>query len=138
MVHLLLSISDSVQSSLSYSKHFFFRGLTPSFILYLFFESVQFSMYLSFLFCLPFILSLLITMQLWLYDIPHTRFFWLLSTKNIIHKLSIIPKKNRRNKKNENIFNISGRRCRDVKTQNVCKQGREVNVGPKIKQTTSI
>ena len=28
--------------------------------------------------------------------------------------------------------------CRDVKTQKGCEQGREVNVGPKIKQTTSI
>ena len=27
---------------------------------------------------------------------------------------------------------------RDVKTQKVCKQGQEVNVGPKIKQSTSI
>ena len=30
------------------------------------------------------------------------------------------------------------RRCRDVKTQKACEQGREANVGPKIKQTTSI
>ena len=36
------------------------------------------------------------------------------------------------------IFNKNGRRCRDIKTQKVCKQGQEVNVGPKIKQTTSI
>ena len=27
---------------------------------------------------------------------------------------------------------------KDVRTQKVCKQGWEVNVGPKIKQTTSI
>ena len=38
----------------------------------------------------------------------------------------------------KNIFNKNGRRCRDVKTQKVCEQGWEVNVGPKIKQTTSI
>ena len=38
----------------------------------------------------------------------------------------------------KNIFNKNGRRCRDVKTQNICEQGREVNVGPRIKQTTSI
>ena len=38
----------------------------------------------------------------------------------------------------KNIFNKNERRCRDVKTQNVCKQGWEVNIGPKIKQTTSI
>ena len=31
-----------------------------------------------------------------------------------------------------------GRRCRDVKTQKVCEQGLEANVGAKIKQTTSI
>ena len=37
----------------------------------------------------------------------------------------------------KNIFNKNGR-CRDVKTQKVCEQGREVNVGPKIKQTTFI
>ena len=41
-------------------------------------------------------------------------------------------------KNNKNIFNKNGRRCRDVKTQNVCEQGLEVNVGAKIKQTTSI
>ena len=28
------------------------------------------------------------------------------------------------------------KRCRDVTTQNVCEQGWEVNVAPKIKQTT--
>ena len=28
--------------------------------------------------------------------------------------------------------------CRDVKTQNLCEQGREINVGPKIKQTSYI
>ena len=27
---------------------------------------------------------------------------------------------------------------RDVKTQKACEQGREANIGPKIKQTTSI
>ena len=32
----------------------------------------------------------------------------------------------------------SERRCRDVKTQKACKQGWEPNIGPKIKQTTSI
>ena len=35
----------------------------------------------------------------------------------------------------KNIFNKSERRCRDVKTKN---QGWEANIGPKIKQTTSI
>ena len=34
----------------------------------------------------------------------------------------------------KNIFNKNGKRCRDVKTQNVCEQGQEVNVEPKIKQ----
>ena len=38
----------------------------------------------------------------------------------------------------KNIFNKNERRCRDVKTQKVCKQGWEANIGPKIKQTTSI
>ena len=28
----------------------------------------------------------------------------------------------------KNIFNKNGRRCRDVKTLKVCKQGREVNI----------
>ena len=51
-----------------------------------------------------------------------------------IHRLSTTEKKN--GKKNN--INKNGRRCRDVKTKKVCKQGREVNVGHKIKQTTSI
>ena len=37
----------------------------------------------------------------------------------------------------KNIFN-KNERCRDVKTQKVCEQGWEANIGPKIKQTTSI
>ena len=36
------------------------------------------------------------------------------------------------------IFNKNERRCRDVKTQKASKQGWEANLGPKIKQTTSI
>ena len=43
-----------------------------------------------------------------------------------------------RNKNNKNIFNKNEGRYRDVKTLKACKQGWEVNVGPKIKQTTSI
>ena len=46
--------------------------------------------------------------------------------------------KNNRNKINKSIFNKNGGRCRDIKTQKACEQGWEVNVGPKIKQTTSI
>ena len=42
------------------------------------------------------------------------------------------------NKNNKNIFNKSEGRCRDVKTQKACEQGWEVNVGPKIKQITSL
>ena len=38
----------------------------------------------------------------------------------------------------DNIFNKNERRCRDVKTQKASKQGWEANLGPKIKQTTSI
>ena len=38
----------------------------------------------------------------------------------------------------KNIFNKHERRCRDVKTQKACEQGWEANIGPKIKQTTSI
>ena len=38
----------------------------------------------------------------------------------------------------KNIFNKNERRCRDVKTQKACEQGWEANIGPKIKQTTSI
>ena len=37
-----------------------------------------------------------------------------------------------------NIFNKSERRCMDVKTQKACKQDWEANIGPQIKQTTSI
>ena len=37
----------------------------------------------------------------------------------------------------KNIFN-KNERCRDVKTQKACEQGCEANIGPKIKQTTSI
>ena len=54
--------------------------------------------------------------------IPHTNIFIVLHYYNRIIK---------------NIFNKNGR-CRNVKTQKVCEQGREVNIGPKIKQTTSI
>ena len=38
----------------------------------------------------------------------------------------------------KNIFNKNERRCRDVKTQKAFEQGLETNIGPKIKQTTSI
>ena len=38
----------------------------------------------------------------------------------------------------KNIFNKNERICRDVKTQKGCEQGWEANIGPKIKQTTSI
>ena len=38
----------------------------------------------------------------------------------------------------KNLFNKNERRCRDVKTQKACAQGWEANIGPKIKQTTSI
>ena len=38
----------------------------------------------------------------------------------------------------KNIFNKNERRCRDVKTQKLCEQGWEANIGHKIKQTTSI
>ena len=39
-------------------------------------------------------------------------------------------------KNNKNIFNKHGGRCRDVKTQKACEQGREVVVGPKIQHTS--
>ena len=58
-----------------------------------------------------------------------------------LHKIvtnHLLFKKNNGNKNNKNIFNKNGERCRDVKTPKACKQGWEVNVGPKIKQTTSI
>ena len=50
----------------------------------------------------------------------------------VIHIIYIVYKNNK------NILNKNGERCRDVKTQKACEQGWEVNVGPKIKQTTSI
>ena len=46
--------------------------------------------------------------------------------------------KNNGNKNNKNIFNKNEGRCRDVKTQKAFEQGWDVNVGPKIKQTTAI
>ena len=58
-----------------------------------------------------------------------------------VHKIftNHLPfRKNNGNKNNKNIFNKNERRCRDVKTKKACEQGWEVNVGPKIKQTTSI
>ena len=58
-----------------------------------------------------------------------------------LHKYSQIiyhSEKNNGNKNNKNIFNKNEGRCRDVKTQKACEQGWEVNVGLKIKQTTSI
>ena len=65
------------------------------------------------------------------YDL-HQYFF------NVQNKFTPFRKKNNGNKNNKkNIFNKNGR-CRDIKTQIECEQGREVNVGPKIKQTTSI
>ena len=57
---------------------------------------------------------------------------------NLHHKLSTIQKKQRKQENKKNIFNKNERRCRDVKTQNVREQGREVNVEPKFKQTNSI
>ena len=35
-------------------------------------------------------------------------------------------------------LNKNGGRCRDIRTQKACEQSWEVNIGPKIKQTTSI
>ena len=58
--------------------------------------------------------------------------------KIVTNHLPLKKKKSNRNKNNKNIFNENGERCRDVKTQKACKQGWEVNVRPKIKQTTSI
>ena len=52
---------------------------------------------------------------------------------NILHIIIYNTYKN-----NKNIFIKNEGRCRDVKTQKACEQGWEVNVGPKIKQTTSI
>ena len=47
-------------------------------------------------------------------------------------------RKNNENKNNKKIFNKNEEKYRDVKTQKACEQGWEFNVGPKIKQTTSI
>ena len=55
---------------------------------------------------------------------------FLLSTKNV--------QKTMETRIIKNIFNKNERRCRDVKTQKACEQGWEANIGPKIKQTTSI
>ena len=41
-------------------------------------------------------------------------------------------------KNKKKTFSIKMRRCRDIKTQKACKQGQEANIGPKIKQTTSL
>ena len=56
------------------------------------------------------------------------------STKNI----HTIQKKTMETRIIKNIFNKNERRCRDVKTQKACEQGWEANIGPKIKQITSI
>ena len=56
------------------------------------------------------------------------------STKNI----HAIQKKTMETRIIKNVFNKSERRCRDVKTRKACKKGWEANIGPKIKQTTSI
>ena len=42
------------------------------------------------------------------------------------------------NKSSKKTFSIKNERCREVKTQKACEQGWEANIGPKIKQTTSI
>ena len=55
-----------------------------------------------------------------------------------LHKIIYHSEKYNGNKDNKKIFNKKEGRCRDVKTQKPCNQGREVNVGPKIKQTSSI
>ena len=55
---------------------------------------------------------------------------FLLSTKNV--------QKTMETRIIKNIFNKNERRCRDVKTQKASEQGWEANIGPKIKQTTSI
>ena len=71
------------------------------------------------------------------YDISLTPVFLLYIYKKysqIIHH----SKKTMETRIIKNIFNKNGRRCRDVKTQKACEQGRWVNRGPKIKQTTSI
>ena len=59
---------------------------------------------------------------------------FLLSTKCSHHS----EKKTMETRIIKNIFNKNERRCRDVKTQKACEQGWEANIGPKIKQTTSI
>ena len=38
----------------------------------------------------------------------------------------------------KDVVNKNESRCRDVKTLKACEQGQEANIGPKIKQTTSI
>ena len=56
-----------------------------------------------------------------------------------LQKKSTLKKKSNGNKNNKKTFSIKMEE--DVgmsKTQKVCEQGQEVNVGPKIKQTTSI
>ena len=59
---------------------------------------------------------------------------FLQSTKNI----HTIQKKMETRIVKKSIFNKNEKRCRDVKTQKACEQGWEANIGPKIKQTTSI
>ena len=61
-----------------------------------------------------------------------TNYFLIYRVLYHILRLSLIMKNDK------NIFNKNGKRCRDVKTKKACKQGWEVNVVPKIKQTTSI
>ena len=57
---------------------------------------------------------------------------------NLQKKFTPFRKKTMETRIIKNIFNKNERRCRDIKTQKACEQGWEANIGPKIKQTTSI
>ena len=60
------------------------------------------------------------------------------SISAIYKNIHTIQKKTMETRIIKNIFNKNERGCRDVKTQKACEQGLEANIGPKIKQTTSI
>ena len=59
------------------------------------------------------------------------------SISAIYKNIHTIQRKKQWKQELKSIFN-KNERCRDVKTQKACEQGWQVNIGIKIKQTTSI
>ena len=71
-------------------------------------------------------------MDLCLYD-----FMWYITYTSISNKKFSLFRKKTMETRIKKTFSIK-MRCKDVKTQKASEQGREANIGPKIKQTTYI